>query len=99
MWDACVGGEEVVVECVAGVDAGELAGLGDGDEELLAGRGMDDEVVDGLVDDGALAFVGGEGCVNVWCCGEHFEDGLGVGDREVFALTHIQMLALCCRLE
>lgn len=87
MRDACVGGEEGVVECVARVVAGEAPRLGDGDEELLAGCGVDDEVVNGLVGDGAFASVGGKGGVDVWCCGEHFEDGFGVGDCEVFALS------------
>lgn len=59
MWDAVIGGEEVIVESAAGVGAGEVAGFGDGDEELLAGGRVDDEVVDGFVGDGAFVSVGG----------------------------------------
>ena len=47
---------------------------------------MDDEVVDGFVGYGAFAFVGSFVGVDVGCCGEHVEDGFGVGDCEVFAL-------------
>lgn len=59
MWDAVVGGEEVVVEGAAGVGASEVTGFGDGNEELLTGGGVDDEVVDGFVGDGAFVSVGG----------------------------------------
>lgn len=86
MRDAFVGWEEGVVEGFSGVYACEVAGFGDGDEELLAGGGVDDEVVYGFVGGGAFAFVGGVGLVYVGGCGEHGEDGLGVGHGEGFAL-------------
>jgi hypothetical protein len=54
-----------------------------------------DEVVDGLVGDGPLAFVAGLGGVDVGCGGDHVEDGFGVGDCEVFALLYTYTLAMC----
>jgi hypothetical protein len=47
---------------------------------------VDNEVVDGFVGDGALAFVFRLAGVDEGSCGEHFEDSFGVGDSEVFAL-------------
>lgn len=79
--DAVVGGEEVVVERLAGIRAREVAGLGNGDEQLLPGCGVDDQIVDRFVGDRALALVGDKGGL-----GEHAHDGFAVGDGECFAL-------------
>lgn len=87
MWDARVGGKEVVVECFAGIDACEVTRLGDGNEQLLASGGVDDEVIDGFVCDGAFALVLRLGGIDVWCCRKHVEDSFGIRNGEVFTLV------------
>lgn len=49
MGDAVVCGQEGFGEGFGGVDAGEVAGFGGGYEELIAGRGVNGEVVDAFV--------------------------------------------------
>ncbi len=71
MRDAVVGGEQGVAEDAAGVGAGEVAGFGDGVEELAEGVAVDGEIVDGFVDGWGGSFVEGG-------LGKHGEDGLGV---------------------
>ena len=46
MRDAVIGGEKGAVEDTAGVGTGEVAGFGDGVEELAEGVTMDGKVVD-----------------------------------------------------
>lgn len=75
-----VGGQDVVAKGLGGVLAGELAGLGDGDEELLHGEGVDVDVVDGL----EWLFIAGE-----VGAGEHFFYGEGVGDGHGGVLTNV----------
>ena len=69
MWDACVGWEEVVVEDLGGVFAGELAGLGGRPEDLLCGGLVDRQVVDRLEVGAFLVLWDNRGDgAGVWLC-------------------------------
>lgn len=79
MRDPGVGGEEGGIEDFACVCAGEVAGFGDGVEDLPQGGGVHGEVIYGLV--------GGDGDIRREAgLGEHGEDGAGVGGCELFSL-------------
>lgn len=71
-------------EDAAGVEAGELAGFGDGVEDLGVCEAVGGEVVDGFVAFLELGVVGG--------CGEHFVDGAGVGEGQWFVLLELVCL-------
>ena len=76
-----IGGEELGGEDLGSVLAGELPRFGGRVEELLAGVGVDWEVVDGFVGGDGVRGLGLEGSG-----GEHGEDGVAVGFGERFAL-------------
>ena len=74
-----ISGQEIGIENLSGVRAGEVAGLGDGVEDLAEGGGVDGKVIDGFVlNGGDVGMVVGEG--------EHGVDGAGVGGCEAFPL-------------
>ena len=73
MGNAVFGWFQIALEGLAGVAAGEVAGFGDGVEELEGCGAMDGEVVDGFVDLGVVGDVGG--------LGEHRKDGFRVRGR------------------
>lgn len=74
LFDGGVGEARGAGEDAAGVDASELAGFGDGVEDLGVRQAVNGEVIDGFV--GSLvAGVGG-----VAGCWDHFLDGPSVGE-------------------
>ena len=79
--DGGVGEARGAGEDAASVDAGELAGFGDGVEDLGVRQAVDGEVVDGFVGS-LIAGVGG-----VAGCWDHFLNGAGVGEGQWFTLS------------
>jgi hypothetical protein len=89
--DAFVGRQQDRGEGAGGVFAGEVPGLGGREEELFAGRGVDEKVVDGLVgsDSG-----GRKGSFR-----QHGEDGVVVGFGEFFALRKRELVEFSCKVK
>ena len=83
MRDAVFGGEEGAVEDFAGIAAAEVAGFGDGMEELECGCTVHGEIVDGFVGDGVVG--------NERGLGEHGGDGARVGGGEGFSLVMVDV--------